>query len=330
MKKTKIETIPLALPSEIARLCHGAELYDSSCSSEARVYYIDRDGGYYLKSAKVGSLMREAMMTDYFHKKGLGPEVVSYTAGEVDLMLTRAVMGQDCTEAIYLDEPRRLCDLLAERLRTLHETEASDCPVRRMEEYFATAEGRYFADEYNKEHFPDSFGYRSGEEAYKVLCEGRSLLKDEVLLHGDYCMPNIMLNGWKFSGFIDLDHAGLGDRHIDLFWGRWSIGFNLMIHGKVSDDEAKRYGERFLDAYGRDKIDSEALADLVENVREAEDLATRAIDELNAGSYTSEYKYVEKFGTYDYVYTLTNGEEMSAAMKEIFSFFSTWIASWEL
>ena len=45
---------------------------------------------------------------------------------------------------------------------------------------------------------------------------------------------------------------------------------------------------------------------------------------------TSEYKYVEKFGTYDYVYTLTNGEEMSAAMKEIFSFFSTWIASWEL
>ena len=57
-----------------------------------------------------------------------------------------------------------------------------------------------------------------------------------------------MLDSWKFSGFIDLDAAGLGDRHIDLFWGIWSLGFNL---------KTDAWRERFLDAYGRDKVEEE-------------------------------------------------------------------------
>ena len=55
---------------------------------------------------------------------------------------------------------------------------------------------------------------------------------------------------WKLSGFIDLDCAGLGDRHIDLFWGIWSLGFNL---------KTDKYRERFLDAYGRDRVNPELL-----------------------------------------------------------------------
>ncbi len=249
MKKTEIERIPLALPEEIKRLCRGARVFDSSCSPEARVYFIDREGGYYLKSAAAGRLQREALMTEYFHKKRLGAEVLHYESGENDLLLTRAVPGMDCTH--YVDDHNRLCDITAERLRALHELDASDCPVKdRMSEYIALAERNYKTNNYNKEHFPDSFGYASGEEAFAVLKAGGSLLRNEVLLHGDYCLPNIMLNNWKFSGFIDLDSAGLGDRHIDLFWGRWSLEFNLKTD-KLSD--------RFFDAYGRDKIEPELL-----------------------------------------------------------------------
>ena len=61
---------------------------------EARVYYMDRDGGYYLKSAPAGSLRAEAEKTRFFHEKGLGAEVLSYlTEGERDWILTRAVAG---------------------------------------------------------------------------------------------------------------------------------------------------------------------------------------------------------------------------------------------
>ena len=257
MKKTEIERIPILLPEDIGRLCEGARLYDSSCSPEAKVYFIDREGGYYLKVAPSGALGREATMTEYFCKKGLGTEVLSYISGENDILLTRAVAGEDCTAARYLDEPGRLCDLVAERLRMLHELDASDCPVKdRISEYIALAEANFRADSYNKEHFPDSFGYSSGEEAFAALESGKSLLKNEVLIHGDYCLPNMMLDDWRFTGFIDVDHAGLGDRHIDLFWGEWSMGFNLMMHG---EREWEKYRGRFLDAYGRDKIEKEKL-----------------------------------------------------------------------
>lgn len=260
MKKTLIERIPIALPSEIEAVCRGAVIYDSSCSPEAKVYFIDRGDGFYLKAAAPGTLAREAEMTEYFHRKGLGTEMLGYLSGEGDLLLTRAVRGDDCTTAKYLDDPKRLCDIVAERLRILHEVDPTDCPVKdRVGEYIATAKKNYISDCYNKEHFPDSFGYRSGEEAYSALSLGEHLLKNEVLIHGDYCLPNLMLENWQFSGFIDVDHAGVGDRHIDLFWGEWSMGFNLMIHGKLSEGDAKRYAMRFLDAYGRDKIDKEIL-----------------------------------------------------------------------
>ena len=257
MKKTEILKIPYALPDFFYKFVNGARVYDSSCSPEARVYFIDKDGGYYLKRAAEGSLEKEALMTEYFYKKGLGAEVLCYVSGESDMLLTRAVMGEDCTTAKYLDNPKRLAEIMGERLRMLHEMDASDCPIQNtISEYIAVAEKNYATDNYNKEHFPDSFGYSSGEEAYKVLTEGKSLLKNEVLLHGDYCLPNIMLDDWRFSGFIDLDGAGVGDRHIDLFWGRWTIGFNLRMIGAYVD---KAYEERFFDAYGREKIDEDKL-----------------------------------------------------------------------
>lgn len=257
MKKTEIAKIPYTLPSFFDSFVNGARVFDSSCSSEARVYFIDKNGGYYLKRAAGGSLEKEALMTDYFYRKGLGAEVLRYEKGEYDLLLTRAMRGEDCTTAKYLENPKRLAEIMGERLRALHETDASDCPVQdTVSEYISIAEENYKADNYNKEHFPDSFGYRSGEEAYLVLREGKHLLKNEALIHGDFCLPNIMLDGWRLSGYIDLGDAGVGDRHIDLFWGRWTIGFNLRMIGAYDDGA---YGDRFFDAYGREMIDGEKL-----------------------------------------------------------------------
>ncbi len=253
MKRTLISGLPSGLPADFEGLLSGGAVYDSSCSPEARVYYIDKDDGYYLKIAAAGSLRRECEMTEYFHLLGLGTEVLGFaTVGAHDLFLTRKMRGEDLTHVMYLSEPKRLCDLLATRLRELHEMTTVGCPVAdRVSEYLARAESNFNTGCYDKSHFPDSFGYESAEAAWSVLSAGRQLLKSEVLIHGDYCLPNIMLDGWDFVGFIDVDGAGIGDRHIDLFWGAWSLFFNL------GTDE---YRDRFFDAYGRDKIDEDALS----------------------------------------------------------------------
>ena len=59
-----------------------------------------------------------------------------------------------------------------------------------------------------------------------------------------------MLDSWKLSGFVDVGNGGIGDRHIDVFWGIWTLWFNL---------GTDKYRDRFIDAYGRDKIDENIL-----------------------------------------------------------------------
>lgn len=251
MDRKPIELKLEQIPHVFHPFVENAAVFDSSCSWTAQVLFIDKDEGYYLKSADAGSLAREAAMTRYFHEKGLAAEVLAYEQCERDWLLTRRVPGEDCTHGMYLAQPERLCDTLAQRLRSLHEMDASDCPgVDKMDAYRALAEVNYQTGQYDKQQFPNSFGYASAEEAWRVIGQEGYLLKSDTLLHGDYCLPNIILDDWCFSGFIDVDHGGLGDRHIDLFWGIWSLRYNL---------KTDRYKDRFLDAYGRDKVETEML-----------------------------------------------------------------------
>lgn len=251
MKRTLITPDLSRFPAEFRPFMEGVPLYDSSCSPAAEVIYIERDGGYFLKSSATGALKREAELTRFFHEKGLATEALRYLSGEKDWMLTRRVLGEDCTHPDYLADPKRLCDLTANLLRALHEMPIHGCPVPdRTADYLASAEEGYRIGRYDASLFPDNWGYASAEEAIGVVRREGHLLRTDTLLHGDYCLPNILLDGWKFSGFIDLGNGGVGDRHIDLFWGAWSLFFNL---------KTDAYRERFFDAYGRDKIEPDLL-----------------------------------------------------------------------
>ena len=245
MKRTKICLTADSFPDRFASYLKDSDIYDSSCSPAAKVIFIDKDGGYYLKSSGKGSLEREAILDGYFHKKGLGARVVDYFSDEMDWLLTERVAGEDCTYAEYLDDPRRLCDTIATLLRELHELKIADCPIEHTSKYLETVDRNY-----KNGAFDSDFWSGTAEEAYKIVCEHKHLFKTDTLLHGDYCLPNIMLDNWKFSGFIDLGNGGIGDRHVDIFWGVWTLNFNL---------KTDKYRERFLDAYGRDKIDAEML-----------------------------------------------------------------------
>lgn len=249
MKRTLITPEINSFPSEFHSLLQNAKIYDSSCSPEARVYYIEKDGGYYLKSAPKGTLEAEAKMADYFCKKGLSSQMLAYLSTDCDWMLTERVKGEDCTH--FRDDPKRLCDTIATLLRSLHESDYSDCPVQnRTAEYLTTAETNYRKGIFDPDLFTPDIQLPTADSAWKYLEENKRYLKHDTLIHGDYCLPNIMLDNWRFSGFIDLGNGGVGDRHIDLFWGAWTLWFNL---------KTNEYRERFFDAYGRDKLEPEIL-----------------------------------------------------------------------
>ena len=239
------------IPEELLPFLSGAALYDSSCSAEARVVFADKYGGYFLKYAAAGTLSREAAMTDFFHKKGFSAAVVRYISGDRDWLLTEKLRGDDCTAPKYLVHPERLCDAVAERLVLLHGTDRSGCPVLdHTKLYVETAMKNYRTGNYDRSLFPDNWGYKTAEEAIAAVESGARTLKTDTLLHGDYCLPNIILDDWRFSGVIDVGGGGVGDRHVDIFWALWSLWFNL---------KTDAFRERFIDAYGRAKIDEDAL-----------------------------------------------------------------------
>ena len=65
----ELKPVSIALdeyPVAIRTLLKKAKVFDSSCSPEARVLYIEKGDGYFLKQAAASALMCEYQMTQYF------------------------------------------------------------------------------------------------------------------------------------------------------------------------------------------------------------------------------------------------------------------------
>lgn len=249
MKKTRILPDLGTFPSDYHSLLKEGPIFDSSCSPEAQVYFISKGEGLYLKRSKKGALKKEAILTEWFYQRGLSAKVLDYQSGEFDWLLTEAVAGEDCTH--YCHDPERLCKTLAKILRELHEMPFADCPEGdRLASYFKTAEVNHQKGQFDLSYGWPSAPLESADQAWRLIEEQRHLLKNEALIHGDYCLPNILLKDWQFSGFIDLGAAGVADRHIDLYWAIWTLQFNL---------HTDQYAEKFKEAYGKHLIEEEKL-----------------------------------------------------------------------
>ena len=250
LKPTKLN--PELYPEPLFSFLKDADVFDSSCSEKARVFFIDREDGLFLKESAAGSLETEAALTGYFHSLGLAAEVLFHgTDGGRDLLLTRRLPGEDGISPEHLAEPERLCDLTASLLRTLHEAGFSRCPVQdRNGIYAGEVRQGIRTRRYNPKHFAGMYDFGSFEEAAAAAEKGIRMLRKDSLLHGDYCLPNVILDGWRLSGFVDLGSGGAGDRHVDLLSGIWSLRYNLRTNA---------YADRFLDAYGRDLAEPEKL-----------------------------------------------------------------------
>ncbi len=48
-----------------------------------------------------------------------------------------------------------------------------------------------------------------------------------TVIHGDFCLPNIILHRSRVSGFVDLGQVTVGDPWEDYAWCLWSLEYNL-------------------------------------------------------------------------------------------------------
>lgn len=86
-------------------------------------------------------------------------------------------------------------------------------------------------------------------EALEWLQAGADAIRETVFTHGDYCLPNVMIQGGRLSGLLDWGNAGLADPHRDFMAVIESIAFNL----------GPNWVGRFFGAYGSPGPDPERI-----------------------------------------------------------------------
>jgi kanamycin kinase len=236
------------LPNELIVFLQSSVLEDSSSSVESRTYKVIKDSEiYFLKIGPSELLSREVDMNRFFNKFGLGPEAELFcTRVNKGYLVTRALSGENGISKSHLSKPEKLAQSFGESLQKIHGLPVSECPIYdRSDEMLNQALNNINIGKCADYLIPE--GFMAGKKRFDEL---RGLAKVDSVIHGDYCLPNIILQNFDLVGFVDLGNGGYGDSHHDLYWGLWTLNYNL---------KTEKYNTAFLEAYGKDKVDHDRI-----------------------------------------------------------------------
>lgn len=204
----------------------------------------------YMEATYADELRDEAERLAWLQGKLPVPKVVHYLDDASGVYLvTEAIPGHDLTEFNQDSDvvKRQMTVELAWGLRRVHALDPAGCPfdhsparqLARLESQLTGHSGTAPSAEL--------------EAAHLLLNKLKAELPeadDLVFTHGDPCLPNILVEGDRLSGFIDLGSAGVGDCYRDLALVRWSLEYNF----------GPGYDALFFDAYGLPEPDTAKLA----------------------------------------------------------------------
>ena len=194
------------------------------------------------------------------------PRVLAFEeVGQWTYLLTTTVAGQPGHVAVT-ETPLRVARLMGQLLRRLHDLPHGDFALRaNVGDLLKVADDRVTHRRLRPSglHSPEGNVARETPEKRLKRLAKRPLSdppSDHVLTHGDYCLPNVLLDLDDTAGLIDVGGLLLADRHRDLAMAVRSLRYN----GAQTDAV-----DAFLRWYGDDLVAPERLeywADLLELV----------------------------------------------------------------
>lgn len=170
------------------------------------------------------------------------PEVLACgTEGDADWLLLAGLPGRDATTPELKARPDWLVPILARGLRRLHDAPAADCPFQlSVEDALAAVRRRVAEGPAVHSDLHEEFRHLSLDDALAMLEDLAPDTEDPVLCHGDYCFPNVLIEGDAVTAYIDLGELAVADRWWDVAVGSWSTTWNI----------GPGWEQLFLDAYG--------------------------------------------------------------------------------
>ena len=186
---------------------------------------------------------REMQIMQWLNGKIPVPKVLcsEQKNGKSYLLMTKLPGKMSC-DAEYMRCPEVLAQALADGLKMLWSVDISACP------HSAELDEKLRMAKYNVEHGlvdvdnvePDTFG-PNGFENPQALLEWLIANRPEeelVFSHGDYCLPNVLLQDGKVSGFLDLGRAGVADKYQDI-----ALCYRSFLHNYDGKYGGGNYGD---------------------------------------------------------------------------------------
>ncbi|ABC91714.1 putative aminoglycoside 3`-phosphotransferase protein [Rhizobium etli CFN 42] len=226
---------PQALPGALGERLSGYRFErDALGRSAASVFRLKGEGlpALYLKveaAGPFGELADEAARLGWLNASSLPcPEVIARESdGERNWLLVSALPGTDLASASAL-APLARVELLAEALLDLHRLPITSCPFdHRLEKRLPVAKARMDGGIVDEEDFDPARLGKSAAELFAALESMRPTDEDLVVTHGDACLPNFVVSGGQFSGYIDCSRLGVADRYQDIALACRSITDNF-------------------------------------------------------------------------------------------------------
>lgn len=171
------------------------------------------------------------------------PQVVEYcTQDGREYLLMSRLNGKMSCDTFYMEHPGLLLRLLADGLKMLWSLDISNCPRQRgLDAELADARDHVEQGLVDISWCsPGTFGDGGFKDSADLLdwLENNKPEFDPVFSHGDYCLPNVLLENDRISGFIDMGDCGVADRwrDISLCWKSLRDNYNGTFGGKVYPD----------------------------------------------------------------------------------------------
>jgi len=200
-----------------------------------QTWALDRPDGRrrYLKLARTGrypSLADEEARMRWARTFLPVPQVLGAgSEDETDWLLTVGLPGTSAVAASLIAEPSLLVPALARGLRRFHEAPIAECPFDfRVVHALGHVQKRVanrlidYAEHLHPEH-----RHLGADSVVEELVRLAPSTEDLVVCHGDYCLPNALLQDGEVTGFVDLGELGVADRWWDLAIATWSVTWNL-------------------------------------------------------------------------------------------------------
>lgn len=214
-------------------------------------------GPLYLKTAPVArdlGIDHEAARLRWLRSAGIpSPRVhASGIADGIEYMVMDAAEGLPASDAYWSDAATAVATALGTTLARLHRVDIASCPFdRRTRVQLDDAQRNVALGLVDEDDFDHARKGRTAGDLLQELLAFPRTVDDLVVGHGDFCLPNVILQrdtagALQCTGLIDCGRLGVADRHQDLALAIRSITFNF----------GAEHVTAFLDAYGHSPVDA--------------------------------------------------------------------------